>query len=322
MSGLLSAIPPPLSGAPPLVEIADLGAPPEAGGAVVVGIDRAGRLPPFDPEGYDALVTTRPDAPAPWVAVDSRRLDAQLAAVRQTAARAPVATTMLARLLRTGEGLDFETAFELELLAYSTLLGGAEFAGWRQQRPGGRGSPPAAVRYERTGDRVVLTLASPESRNALSAAMRDALFEALANVAEDPTRPSLLLQADGRCFSTGGHLPEFGTARDLARAHLIRTARNPAQLLLRIGARAAVRVHGACIGSGVEIAAAAARRTGSAGCFFALPELGMGLIPGAGGTVTIARAIGRHRLMWLALGGFRLGAARAAAWGLLDDVVP
>jgi enoyl-CoA hydratase/carnithine racemase len=93
-------------------------------------------------------------------------------------------------------------------------------------------------------------------------------------------------------------------------------------VLLRIGARAAVRVHGACIGSGVEIAAAAARRTGAAGCFFALPELGMGLIPGAGGTVTIARAIGRHRLMWLALGGFRLGAARAVSWGLLDAVVP
>ena len=48
----------------------------------------------------------------------------------------------------------------------------------------------------------------------------------------------------------------------------------------------------------------------------------MGLIPGAGGTVTLPRAIGRHRTAWLALGGFRLTAGQALSWGLIHGLVP
>ena len=79
---------------------------------------------------------------------------------------------------------------------------------------------------------IVLTLASPASRNAMSAAMRDALYEALANVLEDPSEPRLILKADGRCFSTGGALAEFGSAQDLASAHFVRTARSCARAVL------------------------------------------------------------------------------------------
>lgn len=293
---------------------------------VAMLVDRAGALPEADPAGFDVMVTTRTDAPMPWVSVPRERLEAQLVAVRETAARAPLATAMLARLLRLGEELPFDAALELESLAYSALLGGAEFGTWLGARSeddgaeGEQGLPP--VRYERDGDRVTLTLASPGNRNAMTAAMRDALWEALVNVLEDPSQPNLVLRGQGRCFSTGGHLPEFGTARDPARAHAIRTARSSAALLHRLGARGEVFLHGACIGSGIEIPAAAARRVGSADLIVQLPELRMGLIPGAGGTVTIARAIGRHRLLWLALGAFRLGAAQALDWGLIHEVKP
>ncbi len=287
-----------------------------------VVVDRAGRLPDLDPAGFDALVTTRGDAPAPWVAVSPARLDAQLDRVRATAARAPVAASLLARVLRMGESLPFATALELESLTYSSLLGGAEFAAWLRVR-----GPVAAdthngpaLRYERDGDAVTLVLASPANRNAMTAAMRDALFEGLANVIEDPSRPVVTLRGEGACFSVGGLLAEFGSATDLARAHVIRTMRSAAGVLHRLGDRAEVRVHGACIGSGIEIAAAAARRIAAPGSFVQLPELAMGLIPGAGGTVSVARAIGRHRLMWLALGHFRVGAEQALRWGLFHAI--
>jgi len=152
--------------------------------------------------------------------------------------------------------------------------------------------------------------------------MRDALYQGLASVIEDPGTPPLILRGEGRCFSTGGELAEFGSARDLAAAHVVRTRRSAALLLHRLGERAEVQLHGACIGSGIEIAAAAARRVATSDTIFQLPELRMGLIPGAGGTVTVTRAIGRQRTAWLALSGRRIGAARALDWGLIHAIVP
>lgn len=293
-------------------------------GATLVAVDRAGALPDLDPRRFDALVTTCPDAPRPWVSVPPERFAAQLDAVRATVAAAPIATAILARVLRIGEHLSFDDALEIESLAYSTLLGGGEFARWLAgQSPDGDATPAEPrVRYERGGDVVTLTLAAPADRNAMTAGMRDALYEALANVLDDPTFPQLVLRGEGRCFSTGGHLPEFGSASDLALAHAIRSLRSCARLIHRLGERAEVRLHGACIGSGIEIPAAAARRIGAPGTFVQLPELRMGLVPGAGGTVSMARAMGRHRLFWLALGSFRLGAVQALDWGLLHAIEP
>lgn len=293
-------------------------------GAVAVLVDREGVLPQVDPSGYDVLVTTRHGSPAPWITVLPERLDAQLAAVQAMATFNPVATAMLARVLRLVEGLCFDAALELESLAYSTLLGGAEFARWLNGAARNADEPQAEtpVRYDRSGDLVTLTLISPGNRNAMTAGMRDALYEALVNVLEDPSRPQLILRAEGKCFSTGGALAEFGSAQDLAAAHVIRTQHSCARVLHRLGDRAEVHLHGACIGSGIEVPMAASRRLGAADTLIQLPELRMGLIPGAGGTVTLARSIGRHRLLWLVLGGFRIGAAQALDLGLLHMIKP
>lgn len=288
-------------------------------GGVRVLVDRTGGLSEVDPADWDVLVTTAPDAPAPWVSVPSERLDAQLAAAQAAAGQCPVATAILARVLRIGEGQPFDAALELESLAYSALLGGEEFARWLATAKRRAEGQPAEVpiRFEREGGRVTLTLCSPGNRNAMTAAMRDALYEALVNVLEDPSVPQLILRGDGRCFSSGGSLAEFGTARDLAAAHVIRTQRSCVRVLHQLGMRAEVRLHGACIGSGIEVPMAAARRLGANDLLVQLPELRMGLIPGAGGTVTLARAMTRHRLLWLLLGAFRIGAAQARRWGLI-----
>jgi enoyl-CoA hydratase/carnithine racemase len=311
----------PLAGSP-LVFLAPGDALP-AGGVTVL-VDREGQLPAADPAVYDVLVTTCAGAPPPWVSLAPERIEAQLNAVRETAELAPVATAMLAKLLRIGENLEFDAALELESLAYSALLGGGEFARWlagaNEHAAGKQATEP--VRYQREDNLVTLTLASPGNHNAMTASMRDALFEALVNVLEDPSEPRLMMKGAGKCFSTGGSLAEFGTARDLAQAHIIRTQHSCARILHRLGDRAEVRLHGACIGSGIEVPLAAGRRVASADLMVQLPELRMGLIPGAGGTVTLSRAVGRHRLFWLTLGGFRIGANQALDWGLVHASEP
>ena len=78
------------------------------------------------------------------------------------------------------------------------------------------------------------------------------------------------------------------------------------------------RVHGPCAGAGIELAAFAGTVVAEAGTTFRLPEVGMGLIPGAGGTVSIPRRIGRWRTLYLALTGQPLDVATALAWGLAD----
>lgn len=288
--------------------------------AIVGGIDGAGACPPIDPAYYDLLLTANAAPSAPWVSVsDPRKAAASIAA---SVARAPIAATVTVQTLRAGAGLGFEQALHLESFAYSTLLGGEEFRAWRAARPAQarQQSTDPYLHVTREGDLVTVTLARPADRNAICAGMRDALHEALCAVLDDPSGPALVLLGDGACFSTGGDLNEFGTATDLATAHATRTLRSCALRLHELGDRATVVLHGACIGSGIEIPAAAAQRHALPDAFFQLPELSMGLMPGAGGTVSVARAIGRHRTAYMVLSGRRIPAATAAGWGLVKMV--
>ena len=91
-------------------------------------------------------------------------------------------------------------------------------------------------------------------------------------------------------------------------------------ILHRLRDRATVLVHGSCVGAGIEIPAFAGTVIAAPGTRFALPEVAMGLIPGAGGTVSIPRRIGRQRALWLALSGAQLDAATALEWGLVDAI--
>lgn len=294
---------------------------PVPSGSIALLVDSDGTLPPASPDPYDAMITTAKAAPHPWVSIPSARLSSSLDCARSAVSAAPIAASTMCRVLRIAERLPVAEAIEVESLAYSTLLGGIEFRRWLARRPSRAGtSGPAKVRYDRTGGTVTLTLASPDTRNAMTAWMRDALHEALTACLDDPSEPTVRIRGEGRCFSTGGDLAEFGTATDLAQAHVIRTARSCAALVWRLGNRCEVIVHGACIGSGLEIAAAAARRVASGSAFFQLPELRLGLIPGAGGTATLSRAIGRHRTAWLALSSQRVPAERALEWGLVHEI--
>ncbi|MEJ7585102.1 MAG: enoyl-CoA hydratase/isomerase family protein [Acidimicrobiales bacterium] len=104
-------------------------------------------------------------------------------------------------------------------------------------------------------------------------------------------------------------------------AHLVRLLRSPARLLAAIGSRTTANLHGACMGSGIELAAFAGHVAVAPDVLIALPEVGLGLIPGAGGTVSLPARIGRHRTAWLALTGRSIDAPTALAWHLADQAV-
>jgi enoyl-CoA hydratase/carnithine racemase len=242
----------------------------------------------------------------------------EAAALLDAANRRPRAAVALALLLRAAERRSVGEGLVAESATYSTLQAGPEHQAWlsaRRRRPRpGLADPIRVVREE---DVLRVQLARPQVRNALDAAMRDALLDVVAVVEADPSL-RLELGGDGPVFCSGGDLDEFGTLDDPASAHRLRLARSLGLALAGLADRTTVRVHGACAGSGVELAAFAGRVQAAPGCSFALPELDLGLIPGAGGTVSLTRRIGRHRTAWMALSGARIDAATALEWGLVD----
>jgi enoyl-CoA hydratase/carnithine racemase len=249
-------------------------------------------------------------------------IEGALGQLRAAAERSPRAAVTCGQLLRQTAGLTVASGLAAEAAAYSLLLGGPEFARWLGERgaPRRRALPAEPVRVSRAGGRLSIVLSDPARRNAFSAGLREALLDALLVGEADETIESVELSGAGPAFCSGGDLDEFGTADDLVAAYLVRLSHAPWRVVDRIAAKVTVMAHGACVGAGTEMAAFAGRVAATPDAFFALPEVRMGLVPGAGGSVSVPRRIGRWRSAWLMLTGERLPAATALRWGLVDEV--
>jgi enoyl-CoA hydratase/carnithine racemase len=234
--------------------------------------------------------------------------------------RAPVAATAAALLLRGGRG-DWWDGLVRESTTYSMLQGGPEFHAWRAAHPPRPPTADAAARvhvgHHEQLTEVVLTRAG--RHNALDRRLRDELDAAL--IAATAAVGPIVLFGDGPSFCSGGDLDEFGTFPDPASAHLVRLGRSVAAHLARDRDRFVVGVHGACLGAGVELAAFARHVVATDDTRLGLPELGLGLVPGAGGTVSLPARIGRHRTLRLLLLGDTISAPVALGWGLVDEIV-
>lgn len=254
--------------------------------------------------------------------VASDDVESDLAALRATSGRSPQATWALARLVRVTSVLSARDGVVAESATYSSLLAGAEFRRWRKDNPRSQRPPDhheERVGVRRVGDLLEVTLTRPARRNAYDARMRDALLEAL-EVATLAPEVTVSLRGKGPDFCAGGDLDEFGSAPDPAAAHRLRVVAHPGLAIDRIRERVTAHLHGHCIGSGIEMAAFAGTVRAAEGTVLGLPELAMGLVPGAGGTVSLTRRIGRHRVLWWAMSGRRIGVDRALEWGLVDGV--
>lgn len=274
-----------------------------------------------------------------------------IAAIIETVRANPIASLALVTLLRAVDPSDLNGGLFAESATYSVLQSGSEFQRWaeryeaekRATRHGGIERPDSSdqsveqpeggasgsdmgddhdtVVLERDGSTLTVELNQPEVHNALDADMRRRLVEAFTVARLDPTVHEIRLSGRGRSFCAGGHLGEFGTFVDPAVAHLVRLRTSVARALDAVSDRVTVRLHGACFGAGIEIASFAGTVEVEPGCRIALPEVSLGLIPGAGGTVGITRRIGRWRTARLALTGETLDAHTALDWGLADILV-
>jgi hypothetical protein len=327
-----------------LIELASSGAGREAvadaagargadGGAVVVELDACEADPgivgtlPVVVVGVGPVAARDPAGPAESAAgadlVDVVVEDeAEAADVVAAVDARPLAAAALAVLLRPAERRPVADGLVAESATYSLLQAGPEHRAWLEARGPSRrrADDGARLTLRRDGELLRITLARPAVRNAYDAAMREALLDALAVAQAEPDL-RVVIDGEGPAFCSGGDLDEFGTRADPAAAHLVRIGRSVGHVLHRLAARTTVDVHGPCVGSGVELAAFAGRVLAVPGTTFRLPELGMGLVPGAGGTVSVSRRIGRHRTAWLALTGATIDATTAHRWGLVDDVV-
>ena len=182
--------------------------------------------------------------------------------------------------------------------------------------------PFATLRYEKRGAIGVVTLDRPEKLNAYNVAMRDDLYEALGAADEDPDVRALVLRGRGRAFSTGGDVSEFGTAPSPLIARMVRWRRDVWGRLLSLRGATIAAVHGFAVGGGMEMALLCDFCLAADGARFALPETGLGMIPGVGGTQTLPRHAGVGRALDLVLTGRWLDARRAFDAGIVLRVVP
>ncbi|CAN5293500.1 enoyl-CoA hydratase/isomerase family protein [soil metagenome] len=249
-----------------------------------------------------------------------------LALLHERVSHWPLAAAVLDDVLRAvDEAAPAFAGLITESLAYSTLQSGPEFARWLAQRgPAAPVSIADPVVFDRDGDTLRVRFNRPARHNAFSTDARAGLLEALHLACLDDSITDMVLSGVGPSFCSGGDLAEFGTFADPASAHVARTRHSPAllldQLTRRLGVSCRAEVHGQVLGSGLEMAAYCGFVTCAADAVLGLPELALGLIPGAGGTVSITRRIGRWRTAFLVLSGNPIDAATALSWGLVDKV--
>lgn len=297
-----------------------------SGHDLTVGLCPRGTEPPSEAasQSFDVVLVEAGPGPGslPRCGVAVESVDAAMAKLTSAVSTHPLSVAVLLDVVRRSAQLTVADGLVTESLAYSTLLAGPEFAEWLSHREH-RDMPADAgdvVGLERVGDVLRVMLDRPQRHNAYNSRMRDALCDALDVAVLDDSITAVEISGAGPSFCSGGDLDEFGTTPDVVTAHLIRTQRSAGRRMHQLRARTTVVVHGSCIGAGIELPAFAGRVVARPGATFALPELAMGLIPGAGGTVSLPRRIGRWRTVWLAMAGSPIDAETARSWGLVDEV--
>jgi enoyl-CoA hydratase/carnithine racemase len=170
-------------------------------------------------------------------------------------------------------------------------------------------------------DRVaVITLDRPPL-NLFDVAMRDALLVALLAVRDLPGVGATVLRSSGRHFGAGADLSEFGSADHVLEARRIRWDRDPWGPLVELPVPTIAAIDGVALGSAMEMALLCDLRICSADARLGLPEIGLGMLPGAGGTQSLARCIGPVDALPLIATGVQLSAREALDRGVVHRVV-
>lgn len=151
----------------------------------------------------------------------------------------------------------------------------------------------ASVTLEVRGGAAIVTLDSPPL-NIFDLEMRDGLIEAFSAVREMADLSAMILAATGDHFSAGADLSEFGSAESIHEARRIRWDRDPWGPLWDVPVPTIAALHGVAVGSGMEMAMLCDIRIGGPTTKLGLPEAKLGMLPAAGGTQSLTKAVGPH----------------------------
>ena len=177
--------------------------------------------------------------------------------------------------------------------------------------------------YEKKDGIATVSLNRPEALNVYNIQMRDDLYEVLGAIKDDnEVSVGILKGAGDRAFCAGADLSEFLSAPPPVAARKIRFDKDVWRLFLGIPQPLIAALHGYVLGSGLEIALCCDMRIAAFDTKFGLPEMGLGIIPAAGGTQTLPRAIGRSRALEMLLSNRRISAQEAMQFHLVNRLVP
>jgi len=174
----------------------------------------------------------------------------------------------------------------------------------------------SAAVYELHGQTAVITMNNPPV-NGLGFDLRREIAEGLARAEADAKVRALVLIGSPRAFSGGADIREFGTPKSIAEPSLntvVRLVENAAKPVV-------AAVSGACMGGGLELAMACHYRVAAKGAQIALPEVKLGLMPGAGGTQRLPRIVGPEKALEMVTSGQHVPAKACLEMGLVDEVV-
>jgi len=177
--------------------------------------------------------------------------------------------------------------------------------------------------YEKKDSIAYITLNRPKALNVYNIQMRDELYQVLGAVRDDPDVAVAILKGAGdKAFCAGADLTEFLTAPSPIIARQVRWERDVWGLFLSLPQPVIAALHGYVLGDGIEMALCCDIRIASSDAQFGAPEVGLGIIPAAGGTQTLPRMVGRNKALEMLLTGRRLNAQEAYKAGLVNRVVP
>jgi 3-hydroxyacyl-CoA dehydrogenase len=170
------------------------------------------------------------------------------------------------------------------------------------------------VKLERHDAVAVVTVNSPPV-NALSAAVRGGIFDGIKSAIADPEVKAIVLTCGGRTFIAGADITEFGKPPKPPGLHevLATMESSPKPIIAAI--------HGTALGGGLEVALACHFRVATKDARLGLPEVKLGLLPGAGGTQRLPRAVGPELAVKMIVGGDPISAPDALKNGLIDEIV-
>ena len=178
------------------------------------------------------------------------------------------------------------------------------------------------VIFEKIGHIAYITLNRPRELNAFNTKMRDDLFEILSAIKIDEEIHVVILTGKGeKAFCAGADLKEFLTAPPPVKARRIRFRRDLWGLFQDIPQPLIAAVYGYVLGSGLEMALCCDIRIASDDARFGLPEVGLGIIPAAGGTQTLPRAVGQSKAMEMLLTNEWIDSRDAYSFRLINRIV-